>query len=72
MMDAADVIFAIADVLIFLFSYMYIKFSGIPTGTKTDKCATLPVVCYTAVFSVVTLLSSCGEKRCVTTLKTAL
>ena len=27
-------------------------------------------VCYTAVFSVVTQLS-CGEKRCVTTLKTA-
>ena len=69
-MDAADVIFAIADVLIFLFSY--IKVSGIPTGTKTDKCATPPVVCYTAVFSVITLLSSCGEKRCVTTLKTAM
>ena len=29
------------------------------------------LVCYTAVFSVVTQRSSSGEERCVTTLKTA-
>ena len=29
------------------------------------------VVCFTAVFSVVTQRSSSGEERCVTTLKTA-
>ena len=33
--------------------------------------ATSPLVCYTAVFRVVTQRHVCGEERCVTTLKTA-
>ena len=41
------------------------------SGSCSQMSSTRKLVCYTAVFSVVTQRSSSGEERCVTTLKTA-
>ena len=45
--------------------------SEMNSGSCSQMSSTRKLVCYTAVFSVVTQRSSSGEERCVTTLKTA-